>query len=92
MKLGNPVAFGDTLVCRVQFFGIEDDFLQGASFLELENMEVERYKMLHRSSIAHRDTVIQKLLEQLHLRDLVIEEQHAALRNAGVDKDIRDLD
>ena len=60
--------------------------------LELENMEVERYKMLHRSSIAHRDTVIQKLLEQLHLRDLVIEEQHAALRNAGVDKDIRDLD
>ena len=59
--------------------------------LELENMEVERHKILHRSSIAHRDSVIQKLLEQLQLRDLVIEEQSAALRGAGVRKHVQDL-
>gem|GEM_PF-1941392 len=52
--------------------------------LELENMELERSRMLHRSSMAHKDMLIKRLLEQLTVRDEIIDTQKNLLEENGV--------
>ena len=39
LQLGDAVALGDAFVGLVQLLGVEDDFLNGASFVELEDVK-----------------------------------------------------
>ena len=52
--------------------------------LELENMELERSRMVHRSCMSHKDMLIKRLFSQLELRDTIIDEQKKLLCNNGV--------
>ena len=52
--------------------------------LELENMELERTKMLHKRSTLHKDSIIQRLLAQIELRDNIINVLHEQLSAHGV--------
>jgi len=58
--------------------------------LELENMELERTRMLHRCSMQYKDMLIKRLLDQLQVRDDIIEEQRKLLFDNGVgDKTVK---
>ena len=52
--------------------------------LELENMELERSKMLHRRSTLHKDSIIERLLAQVEVRDNIINALHEQLSAHGV--------